>query len=216
MGGITVHFEPGVDWQRLRVVQMQRGLERLGFEVTLTQSRKRLNANPAVLFGTTFWKDVESGDWLLVDRACWGDPEYVRLGWNGHGTDADYRWPKNLTPRWIPTREQQAPGQKVIVCGDYGSCPPHEGATHFKPHPADPTNYPGLPIVDSFEDCKYAICGRSTVAVHLKLLGIWVHLTDHRNMAHMALDQIAWTQWSWDEIEQGETGHLFEWLKSRA
>lgn len=194
------------------------GLRRLGFEPVMTRSQQRISAAPAVLFGTTFWQDIERspGEWLLVDRACWGDPDYVRLGWNGRGTQADYRIPADPATRWVPEVKRHEPGEKVILCGDYGCVPTHPDATHFKPHPASPDQGHGLPLVDSFEDCKYAICGASTVAVDLILRGIPVVLTDPRNMAHMPLDQIAWTQWSWDEIAAGQPiGHLFEWLRSK-
>lgn len=205
-------------WQRFCVEDMRAGLGALGFDVALSQCRQRIDDNPAVLFGTTFWQDIESapGDWLLVDRACWGDPDCVRLGWNGRGADADYMIPIDSPSRWIPEVKQHTPGERIILCGDYGHVPLHPDATHFKPHPASPAESHGLPLVDSFEDCKYAICGASTVAVELRLLGIPVVITDARNMAHLPLSQIAWTQWSWDEIAAGQPiGHLFEWLKSR-
>lgn len=141
---------------------MKAGLERLGFFVRVTESGSRIDDSPAVLFGTSRFKQVENepGDWLLVDRACWGDPDYVRLGWNGRGLHADYCVPFEKDARPPPKRERHEPGDRVILCGDYDSVPYAPAATHFKPHPAQPEFNPtGLPMVDDFEDCRRAIVG---------------------------------------------------------
>ena len=196
---------------------MKTGLETLGFFVRVSQSFVRESADPVVLFGTSAFKNIEraEGGWLMVDRACWGDPDCVRLGWNGRGLHAEYFVPFEKDGREPPKREKHTPGDRVILCGDYGSAPYAPTATHFKPHPAQPDFNPtGLPVVQDFEDCRRAIVGSSTVAVDLQLKGIPVEITDRANMANQSLGWLAWTQWSWDEIEQGEPiRHLFEWLK---
>lgn len=210
---INLHYNPAISWQSKRVKQMQAGLETLGFFVRVTNSTVRINSDPCVLFGTSAFKQIEAvpGDWLLVDRACWGDPDYVRLGWNGRGLNADYMVGDLTRP--VPKIKKTKKGDKVILCGDYGSVPSAD-ATHFKPHPADPHNPTDLPMVDNFDDCDYAVVGASTVAIELILQGIAVVITDPSNMANMPLEWLAHTQWSWDEIERGEPiGHLFQWLK---
>ena len=169
---------------------MKAGLETLGFFVRVTQSRTRINDDPAVLFGTSGFKAVESapGDWLLVDRACWGDPDSVRLGWNGRGLNAEYCVPFEKGSRKPPKREKHEPGDRIILCGDYDGAPYAPTATHFRPHPAQlDFNPTGLPIAEDFSDCRKAIVGASTVAIELQLKGIPVEVLDPSNMANQTL-----------------------------
>ena len=217
---VTIHHTPSIEWHRERVGSFVLGLREIGIDAITTTRQHRISDAPAVLFGTTNFKAVEAahGNWLLVDRACWGDPDFVRLGWNGHGALADYRIPRDCHTRWIPVFNQSAPGDRVIVCSDYQNVPPYgDDATHFKPHPADETwNPTDLPTVRNFIDCKRAIVGKSSVAVELMLRGIPIQITDRRSMANLPLDEIAWTQWGWHEIAAGKPiGHLFEWLRNR-
>jgi len=193
---------------------METGLKKLGFHVKKTNSPRRIDDDPAVLFGTSGYVNVErsQGDYLLVDRALWGDPEYVRLGWNGRNLRGDYKVPFDKAGRAAPRRKRHTPGERVILCGDYSHAPYAPEATHWKPHPAQPNwNPTGLPVAEDFSDCAKAICGSSTVAVELMLKGIPVDVKDPASMANKTLGWLAWTQWSWDEIEQGEPiRHLFD------
>ena len=219
---IVIHHNPAIPWQRARVGQMKAGLETLGFFVRVTQSRTRINDAPAVLFGTSAFQAVESapGNWLLVDRACWGDPDYVRLGWNGRDLRADYRIVDDSGERWEqiqPKFDVGPEGSRVVLCGDYDAIPDDAGdeATHFRPHPA-----PGaamrhdLPVVHDFEDAALAIVGRSSVAFEAIQQGVMLRVTDPQSMANLPHSTLAHTQWHWNEIEAGEPiRHLFEWLR---
>src|SRR5690606_30708483 len=91
---VAIHFEPRVPWQAKRVNDFSAGLDGLGIEHETTTTRSRV-ADVSILFGTTFWRDIENddGEWLLVDRASIGDPDYVQLVWNGHGQRGDHRVP---------------------------------------------------------------------------------------------------------------------------
>lgn len=211
---VTIYCNRAIPWHNKRLAQFEAGLKQIGFFVSVTNSSVRINDNPAVLFGTSGFKQVEAvpGDWLLVDRAFWGDPDCVRLGWNGRGMAGDYKTDLAPSLRPFPKARKRKPGEKIILCGDYDSAPQYDGATHFKPHPQgiNPTD---LPTVDSFDDCKLAVVGESSVGVELRLKGIPVEFTDPDCMSAQPLDWLALTQWGWDEIEQGEPiRHLFSWL----
>jgi hypothetical protein len=214
-----IHHSPSIKWHSLRLPAFESGLKKLGFKVTTTTERKRINSDPAVLFGTSAFEQVErsEGDYLLVDRAFWGDPDNVRLGWNGRNAKADYKVPEDQTGRAIPKKKRKAKGNRVIVCGDYNQAPDFDDATHWKPHPAQPDwNPTGLPMATDFTDCKLAIVGASSVAIELRLAGIVVDVRDPDSMANLPLTYLAWCQWSWDEIEQGEPmEHLWQ-LKPKA
>lgn len=218
---ITVHYEPAVPWQARRVVEFEQGLIRLGFRPQFSSSRRRISPAPAILFGTTFWGEIESapGDWLLVDRASVGDPDYVTLGWNGRGRRGDYRLPAVIDDsRWRalgralePLRD---PGNSVVICGEADGRFPNAVGTHFRPHPAG-RNPTSLPTVTDWIDAHYHVL-RSSVAVEALIRGYPVTVYDESSMAYGVNDRqewaecLAWTQWSWDEIRAGEPiGHLF-------
>lgn len=217
---IVIHHNPAIEWHKKRADDFRVGLQVLGFNPILSTSTKLDHRNPCVLFGTSSFKEIEASPlyWLLVDRACWGDPDNVRLGWNNRGAYANYCIPADpevRATRKAPQPVPREPGERVIICGDYNSVPEFNGGTHFKPHPAQPDFNPtDLPTVHDFEDCRYAVVGSSTVSVELKLRGIDVIIVDPRNMGVYPLDDLAWCQWSWSEIRRGEpVRHLFEWLK---
>jgi len=197
-------------------------------------------ADYAILFGTTFWRDIEAdGDYLLVDRASVGDPAYVQLVWNGHGRRGDHCVPEKRRKRGLEV--EPAPwrdGERVILCGQTETYSPHYqtlndwyrrcDATHFRPHPAG-DNPTGLPTVRSWDKAGLAVTLNSSVGVDAVLSGIPTVTMDEAAMAwdvtsHNPSEQIkpdrrewmewlAWTQWHWVEIEAGHPiKHLFERL----
>ena len=195
----------------------------------------------AVVFGTTFFKAIEADEYdtLLVDRASWGDPDQVQLVWNGRLRNGDHCVPADYMdrPRPVPERKPLQDGERVVLCGQVGS----NGAgidldawytknllvaTHFKPHPAQFDNMksfhaPTLPMVSDFTDCGTAITLNSSVGVECLLNGIDAIADDPSAMIYpysegvQSLDEclqyIAWTQWRWSEIADGEPiRHLFD------
>lgn len=234
---VTIHHNPGADWQKKRLPYFVRGMEALGYEVTATQKRRRISDAPAVLFGTSSFREVEAqrGDWLLVDRASIGDPEYVSLVWNGHGTRGDHKVPDDYDgSRWaalgVELKPMRPRGSCEVICGQaetfspdvldirdwYGSIQ----GTHFRPHPTGGVDL-GLPVKKDFEDISTFHVLSSSVAVEAVLAGVNVKAHDRTSMVYGMEDReawakwVAWTQWSWDEIAQGEPiRHLFEWLQN--
>jgi len=235
---IAIHFEPGIAWQAKRVEYFATGLKALGIEFSLTSSRSRV-ADKAILFGTTFWKDIErDGDYLLVDRASYGDPEYVQLVWNGHGRRGDHKVPEKREPREAPDIQPWRAGDRVVLCGQTETYSPHYatlndwyskvGATHFRSHPAG-DNPTSLPEAKDWNDCGVLVTLNSSVAVDAIVNGILTVTMDEGAMAwdvtsHTPriptyrdrrpwLEWLSWTQWSWDEIRDGHSiRHLFEEL----
>ena len=221
MALVTIHYDPGIEWHRQRLPLFLAGLRAVGHAAQSTTRRQRICAGLVVLFGTTLWQEIERapGDWLLVDRASVGDPDYVTLGWNGRGRRGDYRLPSVIDDsRWRelnrPLQPEWTTGDRAVICGEWdGSYPPVVG-THFRPHPAG-RNPTSLPTVTDWIDAHYHVL-RSSVAVEALIRGYPVTVYDESSMAYGVTDRqewaecLAWTQWSWDEIRQGEPiGHLF-------
>jgi hypothetical protein len=229
--GLAVHYNQAVPWQAKRIGDFSQGLKALGIEHDITESRTRI-ADVSILFGTTFWRSIESdeGDWLLVDRASVGDPDFVQLVWNGHGRRGDHR-----VPPWADESRWEALGrelwpplmgyQHIVLCGQTEPYSPHWSrldewyatvteATHFRPHPAG-TNPTALPVKTDWTDAKFHVLN-SSVAVEAVIRGRPVEVHDEGCMAYGIEDReewahlLAWTQWNWEEIRAGRpVGHLF-------
>jgi len=242
MLGVTLHYSPTVEWQRLRMVDFCSGLAALGISVEVTSSRERISDRPAILFGTTFWRAIESvpGDWLLVDRASYGDPDYVQLVWNGHGRRGDHcvpwdydnsRWDANPQP-FLPERKASDCTARVICAQTEPYCPQWpsiyawydsvKNATHYRPHPAEHQSMARLPIRTDFADAE-AIVLNSSIGVPCVFDGVPLDVrdphgamcgnvwSDYGNDRTAWAHWLAWTQWRWDEIRSGNPiSHLFD------
>jgi hypothetical protein len=234
---VTIHHNPGAEWQDKRLPYFMDGMKNLGFEVQATRSRRRISDDPAILFGTTSFKEVEAvrGDWMLVDRASIGDPEYVSLVWNGHGTRGDHKVPENYDDsRWKKLGVELKPmktGKCKVICGQAETFSPDwpdirewynsiKDATHFRPHPTGCIGV-DLPNKRDLNDIEVFHVLSSSVAVEAILEGVNVKAHDRTSMAYGMKDReewakwVAWTQWHWDEIRDGKAiRHLFEGIGS--
>lgn len=236
MASVVIHAEPSIPWQKAKVHHFVEGMKRLGFEVTTTNCRQRISDAPAILFGTTFWREIEQGkNWLLVDRCSFGPTEdYVSLVWDGHGQRGDHcvpsgydgsRWAKHGVPIEDYRGDREGP---VVLCGQSEPYSPdwvsmgdwysyrRKDATHFRSHPAssNPTSLPN----HSGWDVGSAITLNSSVAVEFLSRGIPTIVDDAGGMAYgwerfgsteEWFKWLAWTQWGWNEIEDG-LPHLFD------
>ena len=238
---VAIHCNPGIEWQAKRGDYFSAGLKALGIDHSITSSRTRV-ADTAILFGTTYWRDIEAdGKYLLVDRASFGDPEYVQLVWSGHGRRGDHMVPKGKGGRAALIAPETHPwriGSQVVLCGQAETYSPHYSslsewygeinATHFRKHPVadNPTE---LPIAKDWSDCHLAITLNSSIGVDAVINGVSTVTMDEASMVwdvtshdqHFPqyrdrrpwLDWLCWTQWSWDEIRAGKPiRHLFEEL----
>lgn len=235
---ITIHAEPNIDWHIRGAARFLEGLYAIGLEARVSSSRVR-ESEIAILLGTTCWRNIETdGRYLLVDRASWGDPEYVSLVWDGHGRRGNHMVPMDLGNRWGRIGCEVQPwrdGQKIVLCGQTETWSPHYrsltdwydqvDATHFRGHPAG-DNPTGLPRWQTWDDVGLAVTLNSSVAVDAVMAGIPTVTMDGAAMAwdvtaHTQeiikpdrrpwLEWLAWTQWHWDEIREGEPiKHLFE------
>ena len=222
----TLHHNPQIPWHRERADCFMAGLQAIGHTCQTTTARHRITKGPVILFGTTCFRRIEQekGDWLLVDRASYGDPDYVQLSWNGHGGRGDHktlydfggdfesRWQRHADELGLMLHPWQENGSRVVLCGQESTFSPNwrrledwydkmvPVCTHFRPHPAVGTNPTPLPIAQDFDDCRLAVVLNSSVAIHCMMNGIPVHVDDEGSLAHNVT------------FEGGNRLPFFEWL----
>ena len=230
---VLIHAEPAIRWHLPWAQAFIAGLRRMGVEASTTTSRHR-ESDVAVLLGTTYWKALEDdgGQFLLVDRCQYGDPEkWVTLGWNRRGRAAEFH-AKTTAKRWRQHSVELKPwqtGRDVVLCGEMPEPPDllqvAKACTHYRGHPARPQNDTPLPTKRGWDNVGQAVTWRSSVAVQAVMDGIPTVTLNQRNMAwdvsshavgeHWTGDRtkwchwLAWCQWSFDEIKEG-IPHLWD------
>ena len=178
---------------------MAAGLEAVGVRVEVAHDRIRREGALPILFGTTHWRSLEVGDFLLVDRCSFGDTnKFVSLVRNGHGRRGDHRVPEHPCPsRWEKHGLPVAPwrrGGQTILCGQHESYSPtwpdlrawyaavKSHCTHFRQHPAS-DNPTGLPATREWSRAAKAITLNSSVGVAAVLAGVPTVTMDEAAMA---------------------------------
>ena len=230
MGSVVIHAEPGIEWQGKFAPKMQAGLKALGIDAPISNVRRRMS-DVSILLGTTLWRGIEAdGRFLLVDRASFGDPDFVQLVWDGHGRRGDHRVPENTGDRWdrlskdFPIRPWDFTGNRTVLCGQTETYSPHYAtpeewyktvkATHFRKHPAG-SNPTGLPRASDWTDCTLAVTLNSSVAVDAVMNGIpavtmdagamaWPVASHYANIAAVT-DRGPWLEWlAWTQWHHDE------------
>ena len=225
MATVAIHCEPRIAWQGRAATQMQRGLRTLGFDAQITGNRYRCS-DVAVLLGTSCWRTLEDDEpWLLIDRASYGDPDFVQLVWNGHGRRGNHKVPQKPDGmRWamhsgrFQVFDWVGDGSRVVLCGQTQPWSPNwatlqdwytvvcanADVTHFRQHPAgqNPTT---LPLINDWGDVGRVITLNSSIGVESVMNGIPTVTMDPAGMAwevsgHSPRDRVMpnrrnWLEW---------------------
>lgn len=237
----VIHVEPAIEWQARRLPKMVAGLEALGVPYRITSERTRQEGLPILFGTTRWRAVEATGPYLLVDRCSFGDTDqWVSLVRDAHGRRGDHRVPAGApAARWERIGVPLAPwgnGSRTVLCGQTETYSPHwprlddwyasVRATHFRRHPAG-DNPTGLPETRSWNDCGLAVTLNSSIGVEAVLAGVPTVTMDQGAMAwdvtgHQPteivkpprsewLHWLAWTQWHWNEIEEGTPwAHLLD------
>lgn len=238
MLAVTIHACPRIGWQAECGRRMSEGLRAIGVPHEVTDDPTRRDGL-AILLGTTRWRALEVGDYLLVDRASVGDPRFVQLVRNGHGRRGDHRVPDGAPAHrweWIedcagvriqPWRD----GRKVVLCGQTETFSPawpslddfyrEVRASHFRRHPAG-DNPTGLPETRNWNDVGLAVTLNSSVAVEAVLAGVptvtmdegamaWA-VTSHRPEQIVKPARLPWLHWlAWTQWNYDELSEGRPW-----
>ena len=195
----VVHARSSIDWQREFAPRLVRGLKAIGWNVETVHDNAPRDDGLPILLGTSSWKNLEHGDFLLVDRCSFGDTDHwVSLVRNGHGRRGDHRVPAGApASRWerhAQPVEAWHNGPRTVLCGQHDAWSPHyatpdawyedvrSAATHFRRHPqAD--NPTGLPDTRGWNGVGQAITLNSSVAIAAVLAGVPTVTMDEGAMA---------------------------------
>lgn len=149
---------------------------------------------------------------LMLDRAYWGDPDYVSVHWLKDGEKVRTTGnPYREHPPFLPYKD----GNRVIYLCDYGEVV--ETAATVRLHPAQ--RKPERTLYEDLAQHEIAVGGRTTALVDAALMGLEVRTDDPhspvwpiRNRTgnrEQWLRDLAWHNWSKSEIMNGNMWNAF-------
>lgn len=222
MTSVVLHSEPALRWQKLYQSYLADGLEAQGHIAKITHDRHNAVAQGdevPLLLGCNCFGDVqtkyasEGRNYLMVNRAFWGDPTSVSIGWNGFNGNAEYCIPADAPRKAVPAHRPLRTvdgGHFAVIMGQlhrhtlnyaslnawYSSAVKDIAAAypgmpiHFRPHPANPNaGWASLycdnrPLDYVLEDAALVATLNSTVAVDALLAGVPTAAYDPGSPAH--------------------------------
>lgn len=114
----AIHCHSGIAWQVHYSVAIENGLRSKGYEVARTGQRCDTGSDIEILLGCNQWRSVQDEmaankrPYIMVNRAFWGDPDWVAIGWNGVNGYAVFAEPQPITydsPRWMHRWQNYGP-----------------------------------------------------------------------------------------------------------
>lgn len=144
------------------------------------------------------WKE----NTLYIDRGYWGDPDCVSIHWLIGGEKVRS---KGNPHRPHPELKPMKSGSRLLTLCDYGET--QKGGT-VRRHPSD--EKPTRTLQQDLESHDRAAGGRSTALVEAAIAGLWVETNDPHSPVYGITDReqwlhdLAWHNWSKDEIRRGD------------
>ena len=201
-----IHTNSGLKHQVELARCLRDGFEKHGHSVTISNSPDTYGDMHVVMgpwFAYEKWKD---GNTLYIDRAYWGDPDCVSIHWLRLGKKIRTR---GNPPRAIPEFKPWKRGGKRIYLCDYSQKPAGTYDT-VRRHPADGGTGS---LADALDAHDIAIGCRTTALVDAAIAGLMVVTDDphspvwpiqgRRGARKQWLTDLAWHNWSKDEISRG-------------
>lgn len=174
----------------------------MGGRVTFgSQTEADLHVVLGPWFALNQWKHAHT---LYVDRAHWGDPDCVSIHWLQDGEKVRTR---GRAYRPHPELHPMKTGSKRIYLCDYGERPACQYET-VRYHPAQIA--PARKLADDLAAHDIAIGRRTTALVDAAIHGLRVETDDPHSPVYGLTDRqqwiqdMAWHNWSMDEIRSGE------------
>lgn len=144
---------------------------------------------------------------LYFDRAFWGDPDSLSVHWLENGEK------RFDPPKWDRPHPELSPRSKkpgVIYLCDYGEEPEGDyDAVRY--HPAQKA--PERPLSDDLRGCGVARGNKTTALVDAAIQGLRVESPYHRFDRPDWMRQLAWHNWTLDEIARGDMWKAIQSLR---
>jgi len=208
-----VHAHPGLKHQVKYGGALVKGLKRHGIRATVSGS-PATEADIHVMMGPWFayrqWRHHPMS--LYLDRAYWGDPYCASVHWLKDGEKVFTRHNKH---RMHPNTKPYKTGHRKIYLLDYDEKRGHQATDgDVRYHPAQST--PQRTLEEDLKTHDIAIGRRTTALVDAACMGLKVITDDpyspvwpiSEQVNYVAreiwLDNLAWHNWSLDEIENGD------------
>jgi len=217
----VIHFNPSLQHQR----DHAEAFRACGFGVT---SSPHDAADIHVISGPWYayqqWRNHPRV--LMIDRAWWGDPEYVSLGWLQ--TDGTRKFASGDKPRAKPVYEPwKTRDYSCLILADYGqdvsdlyyAASQRFGCVRVRKHPADETQ-PVPPLSSAIRLHDAVICGSGTAGFEAIMQGVPTVCLSKNELAPVCsasinadlykgdrdewLHGMSYKQWSLAEIASGE------------
>jgi hypothetical protein len=185
---VLMHFNPKLPHQ----VRHAEAFKAAGCEITPSpQGEADVHIVSGPYFALPRWRDHPNVIWL--DRAFYGDPEYVQMFWlnpDGSRTYASGTEPR-LKPELKPWKTAE---ESVLVLADFQQNTNHtehvlQGlfrAVKVRRHPAEAGiksgETPDVPLADDLDEADVCIGRSSTALFEAVVLGVPVVCTDPRNI----------------------------------
>ena len=159
---------------------------------------------------------------IMIDRAYWGDPEYIRMGWLQKDGSLKYArgTSKRDRPACLPWKTRE---QSCLILADYGQecngivaqAYDRFGHVRVRRHPAEGTPSPNVSLESELMLTDVVVGHSSTALVEAIVLGVPVICTDPRNVVAPVsvtggelyrgdreawLHEISWHQFNHDEF----------------
>jgi hypothetical protein len=211
---VHIYAQPTVKWQVRYANALRTAFVKFGYTVEVrTRHVAPLSAMGVlnVLLGPNYWQSVQTEcrqrgfNYLMVNRAYWGDPDYVCIGWNGFNGHADcitenvdgQRWERIKPYEPLPQRHVDAWGNAVVMGQFHAHSFEYDNPDTWvddalyetrlawpgmhvaaRPHPGKQNTGP---LDAALRDCSLMVTLNSTVAIEGLLRGIPVVAQDSGN-----------------------------------
>ena len=165
----VIHIAPSMPHQVAYAEHFAKGFKSLCISPTITGDI-RLDGDIHVVIGPHYAKHqwINHSRTILVDRAFWGDPECVSIGWLN--PDGGRKYPQKMDDaREKPDLMPQKTGRKVIELEDYGV-----KTTGDHPVRRHPLGKPCRALEDELSEYDTAIGHNTTALVTAAIIGLRV------------------------------------------
>ena len=205
---VSIHTNRSLEHQVRVANSINDGFKRLGYKSQITENTSD-DSDIHVVIGPHYAKQQNLNNrTLLLDRAFWGDPDYISLGWmqpDGGRVFAVNCPDDRPKPDLMPMKK----GTRTLLLLDYGSVQTIE-ANEVRRHPSDAKPVEALREALSRNDI--AVGGMTTALVDAAIHGLYTVALDPNSPIkgieyygrEQWLNNLSYMNWNDTELRSGE------------